>query len=114
MTWLHAYKIQLRRKIEITDSPKYIAFAAFMLREANGSENYLQQVMFMDEAAFHINGFIIRYNYTILRLQQTNQPSNAYMRPQMWKCDGDSRMTMWYITNRHSAALFTCLFTYIY
>lgn len=45
MTWLHAYKIQQRRKIEVTDSPKFVAFTDFMLSETNGNEDYLQQVI---------------------------------------------------------------------
>jgi hypothetical protein len=44
-----------------------------LLSETSGNEDYLQQVMFMDEAALHMNGSIIRYNYRILGLQQPNK-----------------------------------------
>jgi hypothetical protein len=70
------YKFQLRRKIEATDSSNYVTFADFILSGTNGDEDYLQRVMLMDEAAFHKNGSVFRYNCRIWGLQQPDKFSD--------------------------------------
>jgi hypothetical protein len=70
---LHAYKIQRRHEIKIADRPKRVEFANFMLSEIDDNEGYLQRVMFMDEATFHINGCVNRYKCRIWGSQQQNE-----------------------------------------
>jgi hypothetical protein len=66
------YKIQLKHEIKVTDHPKRVKFANFMLGEIYDNEGYLQQVMFTDEATFHINSCVDRYNCRIWKSQQPN------------------------------------------
>jgi hypothetical protein len=70
---LHAYKIQLRHEIKVTDCPKRVEFANFMLSEIDDNEGYLQRVMLTDEATFHINGYVNRYNCRIWGSQEPNE-----------------------------------------
>jgi hypothetical protein len=70
---LHAYKIQLRHEIKVTDCPKRVIFANFLLSEIDDNEGDLQKVMFVDEATFHINGCVSHYNCRIWGLQQPNE-----------------------------------------
>jgi hypothetical protein len=70
---LHAYKIQLRHEIKVTDHPKRVEFANFMLTEIDDSEDYLQRVMFTDEATFHINSCVSHYNCRVWGSQQPNE-----------------------------------------
>jgi hypothetical protein len=70
---LHTYKIQPRHGIKVTDRPKRVKFANFMLSEIDDNEGYLQRVMFTDEATFHINCCVNRYNCKIWGLWQPNE-----------------------------------------
>jgi hypothetical protein len=70
---LHAYKIQRRHEIKVTDCPKRVEFANFMFSEIDDKEGYLQLIMFADEATFHINGYVNRYNCRIWGSQEPNE-----------------------------------------
>lgn len=70
---LHAYKIQIRQQIKPTDRPMRAEFASFMLNGIDDNPNFLQRVLFTDEATFHINGSVNRYNCRIWGSQQPNE-----------------------------------------
>lgn len=70
---LHAYKIQLRQQIKLTDRPKRKEFACFMLEQIDDDPDFLKRVLFTDEATFHINGCVNRHNCRIWGSQQPNE-----------------------------------------
>lgn len=62
---LRAYKIQLLHEIKITDKVKRVDFAVFILDSIEENENFLENVMFSDEATFHVSGSVNRHNCRI-------------------------------------------------
>jgi hypothetical protein len=70
---LHTHKIQLCHEVKVTYCPKCVPFADFMLSEIADNEGYLQWVMFMGKATFHINGCVNHYNCRIWGSPQLNK-----------------------------------------
>lgn len=70
---LHAYKIQIHQQIKPTDRPKRTEFASFLLNVIDDNPNFLQRVLFSDEATFHINGCVNRHNCRVWGSQQPNE-----------------------------------------
>lgn len=70
---LHAYKIQLKHEIKPADKPKRVDFAVQMLSKIDDDENYLDNILFSDEATFHISGCVNRHNCRIWGNQQPNE-----------------------------------------
>lgn len=70
---LHAYKIQLLQKIKTTDLIKRAGFATFMLNQMAENESFLNEVVFSDEATFHISGCVNRHNVRIWGAQHPHE-----------------------------------------
>lgn len=62
---LHGYKIQLLHEIKPTDRPRRTDFAVEILQRIDNDPNFLQNVLFTDEATFHVNGSVNRHNCRI-------------------------------------------------
>jgi hypothetical protein len=62
---LHAYKIQMVQELKPHDGPLRKAFAIDMLERIENDQNFLKNVVFSDEATFHISGKVNRHNCRI-------------------------------------------------
>lgn len=62
---LYAYKIQLLQELKPTDNEKRFEFATTILDKISANESFLNDVIFTDEATFHINGCVNRHNSRI-------------------------------------------------
>lgn len=62
---LHAYKIQLLQELKPDDGAKRFNFAVEMLNKIDENQSFLDDIIFSDEATFHINGSVNRHNSRI-------------------------------------------------
>jgi hypothetical protein len=62
---LRAYKIQMIHALNPSDQVARTNSAVDMLERTDTSPDFLCQVCFSDEATFHANGVVNRYNYRI-------------------------------------------------
>jgi hypothetical protein len=62
---LRAYKQQLVQHIQPRDKPQRVNFVTFMLEQLTADDNYLQKILFSDEATFHTHGVVNRHNCRI-------------------------------------------------
>jgi len=62
---LHVYKIQLLHEIRAVDKPKRNELAECTLEKIDSEPNFMHNIMYTDEAIFHINGCIIQCNCQI-------------------------------------------------
>jgi hypothetical protein len=72
---LYAYKIQLKHEIKPDDRPQSYDFVSLMLNKIDDDNDgtFLCQICFIDEASFHMNGCVIRYNCRIWGSVQPNE-----------------------------------------
>ncbi|GBM64865.1 hypothetical protein AVEN_157115-1 [Araneus ventricosus] len=66
---LYAYKLQLLHELKLDDKPQRRTFAEEMLQKTEDDENFLQSVIFSDEATFHVSGIVNRHNTRIWGLE---------------------------------------------
>ncbi|GBL92052.1 hypothetical protein AVEN_102601-1 [Araneus ventricosus] len=66
---LYAYKLQLLHELKPDDKPRLRTFAEEMLQKMEDDENFLQCVIFPDEATFHVSSIIKRHNTRIWGLE---------------------------------------------
>jgi hypothetical protein len=59
----HAYHIQLHQELNENDFNRRILFCQWMISKLDHEPNFLQYVLFSDEATFHNNGFVNRHNF---------------------------------------------------
>lgn len=71
---LHPYKLQLTQELKDTDFGARLAFAEEMLRRFSTFEN----ILFSDEAHFHLNGFVNRQN---CRYWNDENPKMKHQKP---------------------------------
>jgi hypothetical protein len=57
--------VQLTQALEPSDLPQRAEFAASMLDSIEQDNQYLQRVMFSDEATFYVSGHVNRHNVRI-------------------------------------------------
>ncbi|GBM99137.1 hypothetical protein AVEN_172401-1 [Araneus ventricosus] len=66
---LYGYKLQLLHELKPDDKPRRRTFSGEMLQEMEEDKNFLQRVMFSDEATFHVSGIVNRHNTRIWGVQ---------------------------------------------
>lgn len=71
---LHPYKIQLVQELTHDDHTKRAAFSTLMLERFSNFQN----IIFSDEAHFHLNGFVNKQNF---RFWSAEQPSLKHQKP---------------------------------
>ena len=54
--WLHAYKLQIAQALKPDDHPRRAAFAEEILQRIDDDNDYLNSVVFSDEATFYVSG----------------------------------------------------------
>lgn len=69
----HAYKIQLLHGIKPNDKNKRVEYATYILNQIEENESFLNDVMFSDEATFHVNGCVNRHNVRIWGFQRPHE-----------------------------------------
>jgi hypothetical protein len=62
---LQPYKVQLTQALEPSGLHQRAEFAASMLDSIEQDNQYLQRVMFSDEATFYVSGHVNRHNVRI-------------------------------------------------
>lgn len=60
-----AYKVQLLHEIKANDKPKRMEFAVYMLDRIVNEGAFLKNILFSDEATFHVSGLLNRHNCRI-------------------------------------------------
>jgi hypothetical protein len=58
--------------LKLSDQVAYKNFTADMIERIDTSSDFLHQMFFLDEAAFHDSGVVNRYNCSILGSQNPN------------------------------------------
>ena len=66
---LHAYKLQIVQVPKLDDHPCQAAFAEKILQCIDDDNDYLNSVVFSNEATFHVSGNVNKHNIRIWRLQ---------------------------------------------
>ena len=56
---LHAYKLQIVQALKPGDYPHRAAFAEEILQRIDDDNDYLNSVVFSDEATFHVSGKVV-------------------------------------------------------
>ena len=56
---LHAYKLQIVQALKPGDYPRRAAFAEEILQRIDDENDYLNSVVFSDEATFHVSGKVV-------------------------------------------------------
>ena len=59
----HPYKLQLVQELLPTDFEASVIFSRHMLQLLNGDPNLLGNLVFSDEAHFHLHGGVNRHNF---------------------------------------------------
>ena len=67
---LYAYKVQILQELKPEDKPRRHSFACDMLDRIDRDPNFLTNIMFSDEATFHVSGAVNRHNVRIWGSQQ--------------------------------------------
>jgi hypothetical protein len=67
--------VQLLKELKPDDNPQQHNFACDMLDQIGRDPNFLTNIMFSDEATFHVSGAVNRHNIQIYGSQQP--PSNT-------------------------------------
>lgn len=67
---LCAYKVQILQELKPEDKPRRHSFACDMLDRIDRDPNFLTNIMFSDEATFHVSGAVNRHNVRIWGSQQ--------------------------------------------
>ncbi|GBL93807.1 hypothetical protein AVEN_153584-1 [Araneus ventricosus] len=62
---LYAYKIQIVQKLQPIDGPQHAAFAVEMLSRIENEHNFLNSIIFSDEATFHVSNKVNKHNRRI-------------------------------------------------
>lgn len=62
---LHAYKIQILQELQPNDGVNRYNFAVKMLDRISENESFLDDIIFTDEATFHVSGCVNRHNSRI-------------------------------------------------
>ena len=62
---LHAYKLQIVQALKPDDHPRRAAFAKGILQRIDDDNDYLNSVVFSDEATFHVSGKVNKHNIQI-------------------------------------------------
>jgi hypothetical protein len=62
---LHAYKLQLVQHIRPCNKPQWVNFVTFMLEQLTADDDYLQKIIFSDEATSHTHGVVNCHNCRI-------------------------------------------------
>lgn len=59
---MHAYKVQLTQEVKPTDHGRRRQFADWILARQAGDMNFVNRIIFSDEAHFHLNGYVNKQN----------------------------------------------------
>lgn len=59
---LRAWKPRLHQELYDGDPDRRVEFANFMLQKINADPNFMQRIVFSDEATFHTSGLVNRHN----------------------------------------------------
>ena len=59
---LHAYKLQIVQDLKPDDHPRRAAFAEEILQCIDDDNDYLNSVVFSNEATFHVSGKLNKHN----------------------------------------------------
>ena len=62
---LHAYKLQIVQALKQDDYPRRTAFTEEVLQRIDDDNDYLNSVVFSDEATFHVSGKVNKHNIRI-------------------------------------------------
>ncbi|GBN44129.1 hypothetical protein AVEN_1787-1 [Araneus ventricosus] len=62
---LYAYKIQIVQKLQPNDGVQRVAFAVEMLSRIENEHDFLNRIIFSDEATFHVSNKVNKYNCRI-------------------------------------------------
>ncbi|GBM22387.1 hypothetical protein AVEN_131502-1 [Araneus ventricosus] len=62
---LYAYKVRIAQALESDDRSRRAYFATDMLRRIDDDSEFLNRIMFSDEACFRLSGIINRHNVRI-------------------------------------------------
>ena len=62
---LHAYKLQIVQALKQDDYPRRTAFTEKVLQRIDDDNDYLNSVVFSDEATFHVSGKVNKHNIRI-------------------------------------------------
>ena len=62
---LYFYEALILQELKLNDGPKRKVFALEMLSRIDDDEDYLQKVMFIDKACFHVLGNVSWHNVRI-------------------------------------------------
>jgi hypothetical protein len=62
---LRAYKIKMIHALKLSDELACTNFTVDILERTDPSPDFLYQVCYLDEATFHVNGVVNRYNCRI-------------------------------------------------
>lgn len=84
---LHAYKIQLTQELKPADHGKRCRFAQWVLARQAENENFTKQIIFSDEAHFHLSGYVNKQNCRIWGDENPRETVQHEMHPQ--------RVTVW-------------------
>lgn len=78
---LHAYKIQLTQELKLGDHRQRREFVNWVLENNQNDDNFVNKIIFSDEAHFHLNGYVNKQNCRIWGLENPHAIHMKQMHP---------------------------------